>query len=413
MAKKTGKDKQSEKKTKKGKKQTYIFIMAMVVIITMVVSGLYYLGSQDEEANPTPKEKEPAFNSYNLNSIPLNASITVKADQPLMELVALPKAQCISAQAIGWVYNVSMPGMRSVLLDAVDYGRDSAGNICGNFLLFKFSFDYINETTITELNNQLANRLGDYNLKRSYTGILPVNLSGPGTDKVYVIGSTDIAKGDTAEILLFQKTSDGSLFALERNKIAEGPTVPATVLELTDIIASGTVAGEYALDKIEQKINVTSSRLTPAKFSVNGTLDNKTVNALSALIGVSVEQADNVTKISYNASMNGVKDILDAGNISYSLEKGNAMLQIPLNVSLTNIQQVLKAGGITEPKINKAGLAKVPALVRINGKTATIEDSDKFSVVLNTDAKVGDRINITLSALQFGDQVFIVGGTQT
>ncbi len=412
MAKKTGRDIQSQKKTKKGKNQAYLFIMAMVVIVTMVASGFYYFGSQDEGRTQTPKEKEPPFNSYGLNPLIMNASIIIKADQPLTELVALPKAQCISTQAIGWVYNTSLPGMRSVLLDAVNYGRDSAGDVCGNFLLFKFSYDSINETTITELNNQLANRLGDYTLKRSYIGILPVNLSGPGTDRVYVIGSTDIAKGDSAEILLFQKTSDGSLFALERNRIAEGPIVPATVSELTDTVVSGSVAGDYALDKIGQKINVTGSRLTPAKFSVNATLDNKTINKLSALKGVSVDQADNATKISFNASMNSVKDILDAANVNYSLEKGNAMLQVPLNTSLANIQQAAKAGGITEVKINNAGYAKVPGLVRINGKTASIEDNGRFSVVLKTDAKVGDKINITLSVLQFGEQVFVVGGSQ-
>ena len=413
MAKKGGSDLKAQKKTKQGKKHTYNFIIGMIVIVTMVVSGLYYLGSQDNVVQQSPSEDNVSFNSYNINQLALNASITVKYYQPLMELVALPKEQCISTQAIGWVYNTSVPGMRSVLLDAVDYGKDSAGDICGNFLFFKFEFNAINDTTITELNTQLANRLGDYTLKRSYIGLLPMNLSGPGTDKVYVIGSTDTTTGDYAEILLFQKTTDGSLFALERNRIVEGPRVQATVSELTDILVSGSVPGDYLPDQIEKKINVTSSRLTPAKFSVNGTLDNKTINALSALKGVSVDNSGNVTEISFNASMSNVKSILDANNISYFMEKGSAMLQLPLNVSLSDIRQAAGAGGITELKINKAGNVKVPGMVSINGTIATVENSDKFSVVLNTDTKAGDKVNITLSVLQFGNQVFIVGGSQT
>ncbi len=413
MAKKGDRDLKAQKKTKQGKKQTYNFIIGMVVIVTMVVSGLYYLGSQDNVVSQAPPEDNVSFNAYNINQLALNESVTVKYYQPLMELVALPKEQCISSQAIGWVYNTSVPGMRSVLLDAVDYGRDSAGDICGNFLFFKFEFDAINDTTIAELNTQLANRLGDYTLKRSYIGLLPVNLSGPGTDKVYVIGSTDTTVGDSAEILLFQKTTDGSLFALERNRIVEGPRVAATVLALTDTLVSGSVPGDYAPDQIEKRINVTSSRLTPAKFSVNGTLDNKTINALSALKGVSVDNIGNNTDISFNASMSSVKSILDGNNLSYSLEEGSVMLQLPLNTSLLAIQQAAGAGGITGLKINKAGNVKVPGTVSINGTIATVENSDNFSAALNTDTMVGDRINITLSVLQFGDQVFIVGGSQT
>ncbi|MFZ2456201.1 MAG: hypothetical protein WAX07_06975 [Candidatus Altiarchaeia archaeon] len=413
MAKKAVSKLNAQKKTKQGKNaNTYQFIMAMVVIVTMLISGLYFLGSGDGGTGTTVPEENISFNSYGMNQIALNSSITVTADQPLMELVAIPKAQCVSTQAIGWVYNTTAPGIRSVMLDAVNPGKDSAGNLCGTFLFFKFAYSAIDESTIAALNNELVNRLGDYTLKRSYVGILPVNLSGPGTDRIYVIGSTDIAKGDDAEILMFQKTSDGSVFALERNRIAEGPRVSATVLDLTDIMVQGTVAGNYELENIEKRINVSNSRLTPAAFAVNGTLDNETVKEISAIPDASVEKTENQTRITYNASMDEVKSVLDGKNITYSAEDGSVILQIPLNTSVSSIQSAVKAGGITEAEIKMVGFVKVPELVRINGQIVTVENSDRFNAVLNIDAEAGDRVNITLSTMQFGDQVFVLGGSE-
>jgi hypothetical protein len=413
MAKKAGSNLKAQKKTKQEKrKQIYIFIGAMVIIVAMLGSGLYSLGSGDRVGvAPVPEENLP-YNSYGINQIPVNSSITVTADQSMLELVAIPRAQCISMQAIGWVYNTTVTGMRSVMLDAVNPGKNAAGDLCGNFLFFKFAFSAIDETTVASLNGQLVNQLGDYTLKRSYVGILPVNLSGPGTDRIYVIGSTDIARGDVAEILLFQKTTDGSVFALERNRIVDGPNVSATVSELTDIMVRGTVAGNYALENIEKRINVTNSRLTPAMFSVNGTLDNKTTSDLAGLPGVSVEKTENQTVISYNASMDKAEGILKEKNLTYSRGDGSVILQIPLNTSVSVIQAAVKAGGVTQPEIRKVGFLKVPAMVRINGQTVAVENSDKFNAVMNMDANVGDLINITLSTMQFGDQIFILGGTQ-
>jgi hypothetical protein len=415
MAKKANGNLKAQKKTKQQKRNDkYQFIGAMVVIVTMLVSGLYFLGSQDRDTGTTTKtpEENLPYNSYGINQIPVNSSITVTADQSMLELVAIPKAQCISTQAIGWVYNTTVPGMRSVMLDAVDPGKNSAGDLCGNFLFFKFAFSAIDESTVPNLNAQLANRLGDYTLKRSYVGILPVNLSGAGTDRIYVIGSTDIVKGDVAEIFLFQKTTDGSVFALERNRIVQGPTVSATVSELTDIMVRGTVAGNYGLASMEKKMNITNSRLTPASFAVNGTLENKTVNELSSLPGVSVERTENQTKISYNASMDKAEGILKENNLTYSRGDGSVILQIPLNTSVSLIQQALTSGGITKPEIKKVGIIKVPELVRIDGQTVTVENSDKFNAVLNIDTNAGDRINVTLSTMQFGEQVFVLGAAE-
>lgn len=414
MAKKVNTNKKILKKTKQEKKnQTFIFAMAMVVIVTMLISGLYYLGSDTGSGTYTqPEEETYAFNAYGINQVASNASISVTADQTTLEYVAIPEAQCISMQSIGWVYNMSIPGLRSVMLDAVNYGKDASGNVCGTFLFFKLSFNSVDENTVSAINSELVNRLGDYTLKRSYVGILPVNLSGPGTDRVYVVGSADIAKGDIAEILLFQKTSDGTVFALERSRIVEGPTVPATISVLTDIMVQGAVTGDYLLDNIKKRINVTNSRLTPASFSVNATLDNDTIGVLSALAGVSVEKTENQTIISYNASMEKAEEILKDKNLTYARQDGSVILQVPLNTSVSAIEQAAKSGGVTSLKIKKIGLLKVPPLVRINGQTVSVENSDNFNAVLNLDTSVGDKVNITLSTMQFGDQVFVLGGSQ-
>jgi len=370
------------------------------------------MGSNTDGWTSPTQEESYVFNSYGINQIPVNSSFVVTAEQPMSEFVAIPKAQCVSMQSIGWVYNVSIPGLRSVMLDAVDYGRDSMGDVCGTFLLFKFSFDSIDEKTVPALDSALVNRLGDYTLKRSYIGLLPVNLSGAGTDRIYVIGSADIAKGDMAEILLFQKTSDGTVFALERSRIANGPVVPAKVLALTGYIAQGTVRGDYDPGKIEGKINVTNSRFTPVMLAVNGSLDNSTAERLNMLAGVSVENNGNQTLISCNSSMDEAEAVLKENNITYAKQDGSVVLQTPLSTSVSDIREALKAGGVTDPEIKKAGVLEVPQAVRINGKIVSVDNSDSFDAVLDIDAVEGSRVNLTLSTIEFGDQVFILGGSQ-
>jgi len=88
------------------------------------------------------------------------------------------------------------------------------------------------------------------------------------------------------------------------------------------------------------------------------------------------------------------------------------VLQTPLSTSVSDIREALKSRRVTDPEIKKAGVLEVPQAVRINGKIVSVDNSDSFDAVLDIDAVEGSRVNLTLSTIEFGDQVFILGGSQ-
>ncbi|HDI72572.1 MAG TPA: hypothetical protein ENF58_00365 [Candidatus Altiarchaeales archaeon] len=410
------KKKRVERKSKEQKRrERYLLFMVLLVAFTMLFSGFYFFSSPGERVptRPTREEEEPYFQSYDINPVGSNISILVTADEIKPELIAIVRSSCVNFQNIGWVYNISMPGLKDVICEVAGPMRGRYHDLCGrNLLFFKFTFENINENVTEKLRSELDNRLDEYSLKRAYIGILPVNLSGPGTDRVYIPGHLDVRKGDYARVLLFQKSIDGSLFGLERKRIPIGPVVSADVVNLTDIMVQGTIASDFYPNTIERDINVTSIRLQPPKILINETITNETIEEISKLNGVDTEIKDNKTEISFNSSLKDIMEILNREKLEYSLEEGSVLLRIPLNSSVELVTEILKENGIGELKFKKSGSVEIPDEVMINGKPVMIKDYDRFAAILDMETNVGDRINITISTLQFGDQIFVIGGAQ-
>lgn len=397
------------------RKERYLLFMVLLVAFSMLFSGFYFFGSGDGKI-PTPRQEErPYFLSYDIRPVGDNVTLLVNVDEVRPELIAIVKSQCISFQSISWVYNTSntsVPGLKGIICEVAGPVKRRHYDLCGNLIFFKFTFEDIDGNTTDKLRGELNNRMGEYVLKRAYTGILPMNLSGPGTDSIYVFGDLDVGKGDYAKIFLFQKSSDGSLFGLGRKRIHVGPVVPADVVNLTDIMVQGNITSDFYPNTIEEDINVSSTQIRPPKILVNDLIDNETVEEISEL-DVSVETRDNRTEISFNSSLKDIREILDRKKLEYSLEKGILMIRIPLNSSVDRVERVLSENGIEEQLFKKNGLVKVPDEVLINGRLVRIDNPDRFSVILNMETNVSDRINVTLSSLQFGEQEFVIGGVQT
>ncbi|MEA3254459.1 MAG: hypothetical protein U9Q22_01325 [Candidatus Altiarchaeota archaeon] len=412
MAKKI--KKRVEKKSKEQKKrERYLFIMVFIVAGSMLFSGFYFFSSPGEKTQDREEKEKPYFQSYNINPIESDIPMLVRADEIKPELIAIVKSSCINFQTIEWIYNISMPGLENVVCEVAGPRGGQYYDLCGKDLLFfKFTFRDVDENTTEKLKNELDNRLDEYILKRAYAGTLSVNLSGAGTDSIYIPGNLDVKKGEYSRILLFQKSSDGSLFGLEIRRLPMGPVISTSVINLTDIRITGTIASDFYPNTIEEYINVTSIRINPLRIRINESISNETVEEITNL-GVDVKTGVDKTEISFNSSLKDITGILGREGIKYSLVNGNILLRIPLNSSVEQVRKVLKENKILELVIKKNGLVKVPEEVLINGKAVRIEDADRFAVILDIKTNISDRINITLATLQFGDQEFVIGGSQT
>ncbi len=412
MAKDQGK--KVAKKTKAEKKrEQFMYVMAFIVIGTMLFSGLYYYGNSGNGGQTTqPTQEVPYFDSFQANPIPLNSSLIVTVGVVRPEVIAMAKASCINFQQVQWIYNLTDSGLKGVVLTAVNPQKSQYYDLCGSFIYFKFTYDNP-PADLSGLDAKLRNTLGDYVLRRTYTGLLPMNLSGPGTDKVYVIGSPDIKTGDKSIILLFQKATDNSPFALEAKKLVQGPVIEGTVQSIDALLVHGSIVSDFDLRNISTIANMSDASVSPPKVVVNSSLNGSLLDELKSIPAVSVEAQENSTALSYNKSFADIRQILDAANLTYSLVNGSVSLKLPANYSIPKAKQVLAAAGISGAEFRKDGFLKVPSDVLIDGTVATVDGSDKFNAALNTSTNVGDTVNITLTALQFGDQVYIVGGQQT
>lgn len=411
MAKK--KNKKIEIKSKKQRRrEQYILFMILLVAFTMLFSTFYFFTSPTERIPGRGEGGErPYFQSYDARHIG-NMSILVKTEEIKPDLIAISHKSCTNFQTIDWVYNISISGLKDVVCEVANPKTSSYYDICGDFLFFKFIFENIDENTTEKLKNELDNRLDEYTLKRAYIGILPLNLSGPGTDtdKVYVPGDLETKKGDYAKIFLFQKSSDKSLIGLEKNTIPVGPVVSAKVINITDIIVQGAIVSDFYPNSIQDDINVITTSIYSPKILINNTIDNKTIEDISKLTGVNLEIKGNRTEILFNSSLKDIMEILDREKLEYSIEKGFVLLKIPLNSSFEQVKKVLEENSIADIEFNKNGLVKVPNEIMINDNLVTIRDYDKFAVLLNIKTNVSDMINITISTIQIGDQVFVIGG---
>ena len=405
-----------ETKTRADKKrEQYVLIGGLIVMASMILSGAYYLfdsNMEQQDQAPTQTNNDFLFNGYAISSIG-NSSLMVTAGDPLNELVAMVPSQCVDAMSVGWVQNITMAGMKSEVFDVANPARPQGYiGICGDFLFFRFSFDSVSETTVQDLDAQLSKRLNQYVIKRSYIGLLPGNLSGPGTDRFLVIGSADIKKGDKATILLFQKQNDMSVFAVEKKVLPVGPTVPATVLSVENLTAQGTIVSDSSPDKIQKALNATDMRVTSPKITVDAILDNQTLKNISALTGVSAQVSGNKTVIDCNRSLSDVIGILDSMNGTYSKANGSIMLKMPLKTDLASAKKVMESNGVKDPVFKNTGKVSTASEILLNGNVVPIQDYKSLSAVLDTTAKTGDKINVTLSILQFGEQAMVLGATQ-
>jgi hypothetical protein len=391
-------------------KNFWMLLIAIIVMVSMLLSGVYYLGlgsgtgTSGDQSNPSIK-----YNSYKVTPYISPNPILVKVNETQKQYIALSAAQCLSNQVIGWVYNLSVPGISAVMMDAANPVAQE-GMICGeSYLLFRFSIDNPTNETLPRLENELNNRLGNYFMKQLYSGTI-MNGSIPTTGKIEIIGNLDTLPGDLVEIIVFQMENN-NIIALEKQKIYLGPTVPGKVISIEDLIARGTINETFNSTGLEE-LNVIDSSINLPKISLDTNLSENLTGEISNITGVTISSSQNTTQITYNNSFREVRKILSRADINYTIINGSASLQMPANTSIELAEKILSDRGLTDLTFKKSGSVALPQTVLFTNITATIPNNGNYTTILELGTKAGDNINVTLTALQFGDQIFIAGSKQ-
>jgi hypothetical protein len=405
MAKKEG------KQAKKKKKSQNNNMMAYLIIGVMLLSGLYALQRGDDTP---PAEADPEIDSYTVAQL-FNSSMisTVKRIKP--ELIAkIDKA--VDYSTITDVKNTSAAGLAQVTFEVGNPQLVYTKTLSGTYMLFRFTFDSVDDNKTAAIKEKLDSSFGKggYRLLAACVGSLPLNVSGPNTDEVYLPCEIGTKVGDSFRIFLLGKTKDSYFvdsIGFASKKVSVGPVVEAKVLNITSILLEGIIPSDYSTEKIAEVLT-NQTEINPPQITINSSIDNETKSALEALTGVSVASSGARTTITYNSSHADIVRILSDANISYDEAAGSIAALLPLSADTRNVTNALEAAGAANLTYQKTGTVSVPSEVIINGRATTIPSSDNFNAILKTETEVGDLINLTLSAMQINTQVYVIGGTE-
>ncbi len=404
-----------KKKLRVKKKKNFSRFMIYLMMAVMLLSGFYFIGRSP------PKREEgslPSMETYDVRQIPEESNVTVKVitKEIMTELVAKINFP-INFETIRNIQNTSLDGLEKTTLE-VGNPKFYESAIEGKaYLLFRFTFDEIDDNRTTSVKNILDAELGtnNYNLLGGCIGNLPINISGPGTDRVYFPCEFDTEVDDYFMIFLLKKTRDGlfeGMIGFVRNKIKVGPVIDADVVNITNILAQGFIESDFYPDRLS-KINTSDIEIVPPKILINKTVGNETLEEINSLPAVDTLIEDNKTLISFNSSYEDISEILKMENISYNLEEGYLTFTVPESTNVSSMNYTLNESGISNITLKKAGFVSLPDKVIIDDKLVTIPNNERFNAMLNVETEIGDRINVSLSTLRYGEQVFIMGAEET
>jgi hypothetical protein len=392
------------KKKEDTTKRRNILIFVGVVAVSMLLSGFYYITPSTRTPGRQGRGELP-LNRYKVEQFG-NFSVLVKIKNITSDLILIPAPRAITFEKISSLLNSSIPGVNYISCDSTDL-----------YFLCTFNLGIENSTPLIkeELDKKFRS---DYSLVRGFIGELPVNISG--TDEVYIIGTKDNKPGEYVRAFLFQKKDTGGIIGFEEKKVPLGERIPSKVLNLTAYTFSGIIAGNFNFENFSEELELNSSEISFSSphlivnKTLNETLDNETFFTLRTLGSVSVEidTKKNITTISFNNSLEGITKILKKNNLTYSFENGSIKFKTDINVSVDKVREVMKKFGILEIEVNKEAVVSFSNEVIFNERIVKIEKSNEFPASVDLDTEEGDEVNITLSIIQFGEQIIPFGARE-
>jgi len=395
------------------RKQMFLVAMMVIVAASMLFSGIYYIniGGRPAPVQDDPTTRLSLIEQYQLESA-TSGSILVQAGEMKNELLVIPMEQCMTLDSIVELRNSSINGVESVSCEVANPQTDPGYSIiCGTFIMFKFRFDLNDSNTTALVRERLDNVLNEYSLMRGY--VIELGEEVLGSNEIYVIGSKETKEGDYVRAVLFTRdliAGGTGLLGLEERIVPSGPNFPAEVVNITGISVGGSVPGEFNRQAVMKalELNETEFNSRQPEFRVNGTLSEEGLE----LIEASIQEAGNITTISFNGSGEDIESVLVDEGLPYAFEPGAVFFQVGLNSSTEDIKSILEENGVTNTTFQKVGQVFMPVEVIINDMLLPIENNEAFDALFYMDTELGDKINIGLNTITFGDQIIPFGASE-
>ncbi|MBN2013981.1 MAG: hypothetical protein JW778_02265 [Candidatus Altiarchaeota archaeon] len=422
MAKKKKKFRATQQEEKKGSKQKEgkkgSNILIYVIIGVMLLSALSILFLSDRTSSGG-ESSFPEVDAYTVEEI-FNSTILTSIREVRPELISRITA-AVEFDTIEAIQNTSLPGLKEIIIEVgnpqiVENPYTGERFLSGTYLLCRFIFDEVDENQTLTLKKIMDSNVGrgNHDFMRACIGTLPVNISGPGTDTAYIPCSFDTRVGEYFLAFPLMKTKEGffsGVLGFVSERVPSGQVVNAEAINITGILAQAVIESDFHPEMLSG-LQATEVEVMPPRFMVNKTIDNETLERVNRLEGVSASHSDNRTIIYANKSHSGVKEILAAVGVNYSLNPGGIMFTASKESDLMEIGETLKNAGMTNASFSKTGYVILPSKVVISNQVVMVPNNENFSALLKADTEVGDKVNISLNVLQFGEQIYVLGGEQ-
>jgi hypothetical protein len=387
---------------KKGKPKPYVKkegsnrnrIIAYVIIITMVFSGIYFgLGSSETEENKNTAETRYKMSQYDVTQVGDDVIVGIVDERPEVVSLLGEKAR-LSQEAVGELMNLSAENV---------YAID--GEASNSYVFFRFYTTDI-QKTLKNLTSTLDELLGDYKFYKGYVGTMPGDKNV--LNQVYLLGPLNLSKGSVVKILLLEKTVGEKklgYIGFIKNAISVGPVVDAEVNNVEGFVVSGVAVAAPDLDELNKSISGTSNiNYNPTVFILDREINETTLD----LSGVELQPGVNATVIiPVNTSLELVTRRLGELKLNYTLREGVLSLLLPVDASQNQAEQALSNLGVSNITWQKYGSVSLPKEVLVEDMIVPIENNKNFSALLFLNATAKEKIKIGLMVIKFGDQAMI------
>ncbi|MEA1925014.1 MAG: hypothetical protein U9M95_04010 [Candidatus Altiarchaeota archaeon] len=382
-------------------------ILIGIVSLTMVFSGVWFFsGSRAPQESAADVDTIKLIDSYMVNEL---GDAVVEASGARSHMVAVLETGCLNSYIINEVENLSLDNVEGVSFEVAnprEYG--GSDSICGLYALINLKLAGNLSNLSKASRTLLKNVVGEYRLYGSFTARSLDNQSF--VDDLRIIVDPDAVVGNSFVVSVLQKMDGSGFIGLLKAPVAKGPVVQGEVVEIYGLRFSGLISDDFNKTVVDDSLDpelVNSFVVDAPRIVVHEPLKNNLTSHLNNLSDVSLESSGNETLIHFNGSRDRVLGLLE--DMVYSVIEGRFVLSAGAGVDMNDTRRVLQDDGAWNLSIDKLASVSVPQVVDFDGRVVYLRNEGLIDSVMGLNTSVGDRINVSLSTLSFGEQTMVVG----
>ncbi|VVB54240.1 Uncharacterised protein [uncultured archaeon] len=385
---------QDDVKEKKGIKPRQKFIIFLVGF-TMLVSGLYVGLNPTDVPQSDNSSGVPSFVQY--DAVPLGNETVLRVEGKSNAYVVFPKfGSTLQQQDAVSLLQVRPAGVLGATMEVSD-----------SFVLFRYAVNGTGRDVRDALDRSVRGFIRDYTLLEEYKASY---FRGPQT-ALTLLGEVDLSSGSLVKALVLQKMSGSDslgFIALERSAVAEGRVIPAVILNVSGFRVQGDFEGSFNASVVGGVFPGSSVDSQPPRVVVDGS-----VPPYFGEGNVSLSKFGNSSVLSvYKGDVSAVELWVSSLGLNYSLERGVVVASLPLNVSISDAERVFASAGAGNLSFMRYGVADVAPELIVDNKSAVVQSPDAFPVIMGLNRKAGDKINVSLTLFDLGNQLIAVYGQE-